>query len=151
MVELISGRISCWLRRHHLLFRAGELRLQGVGDRFRDVRFDSENIGELAIVNFGPEMCVRHRIDQLHVDAHLIVRLLDTAFENVEDAKLLCDVRQILRRAFEFLRRSPGNDFQVGHLGQPGEDFVLHAFSEKGVVGIATKTVEWQNRDRFGG
>ena len=67
------------------------------------------------------------------------------------DAELLRDIGQIFRRAFEFLRRGPRDDFQVGDLGQPRQNFVLHAFGEKRVVGIATEIVEWQDRDRFGG
>ena len=84
MVELISGRIGCWLRRHHLFFRAGELRLQCVGDRFRDIALDRKNVREFAIVDFRPQMRVGQGIDQLHIDADLIVRLLNAAFENVQ-------------------------------------------------------------------
>ena len=151
MIKLVRCRVARRLLGYHLFLRAGQLRLQRIGNGFCDVAFDRKDIGQLSIVNFGPEMRVRHRIDQLHVDPHLIVRFLDTAFENVQDAKLLRDVRQILRRALELLRRGPRNDFQVRYLRQPRQDLVLHAFGEKSVVGIAAEIVEWQNRDRFGG
>ena len=37
------------------------------------------------------------------------------------------------------LRRSARNDLQVRHLRQAGENFVLHAFGEVGVVRIALR------------
>ena len=54
------------------LLRTRELRLQRVGDRFGNVALDRKNVGQLAIVNVGPKMCVVQRIDQLHIDPHLI-------------------------------------------------------------------------------
>ena len=113
MVELISGRIGCWLRRHQLFFRAGELRLQGVSDRFRDIALDRKNVREFAIVDFRPKMRVGQGIDQLHIDADLIARLLHAAFQDVQDAELFRDVRQVFWRTFEFLRRRPRDHFQV--------------------------------------
>ncbi len=37
-------------------------------------------------------MRVVHSVDQLHIDAHLIVRFLHAAFEDVHYAELLCDL-----------------------------------------------------------
>ena len=67
------------------------------------------------------------------------------------DTELLRDVGQIFRRTFKFLRRGARDDFQVRDFRQSRQNFVLHAFGEKSVVGIATEIVEWQDRDRFGG
>ena len=64
-------------------------------------------------------------------------------------AELLRDLRKIIRRAFEVLRRCARDHFQIGDLGQPRENLILHAFAEVSVVGIAAEIVEWQNRDRF--
>ena len=65
------------------------------------------------------------------------------------DAELLCDVRQIFRCAFKALGGGARDDFQVCHLGQSRQDFVLHAFGKERVVGIAAEIVERQYRDRF--
>ena len=46
-------------------------------------------------------MRVGHRVDQLNVYADLIVRFLNAAFENIHHAKLICDLPQIIRCAFE--------------------------------------------------
>jgi hypothetical protein len=128
-----------------------ELRLQRIGHRFGNVALHRKNIAQLAIVDFGPEMRVRERVDQLHIDPHLIVHFLHAAFENVQRTELLRDIGQILGRTLEFLRRRARNYFQVRNFCQTGENFILHAFGEKGVVGIATQIIERQHRDRFRG
>lgn len=92
MIKFVGSRVGRRLRRHHLFLRAGELRLQLIGNRFRDVAFDSEDISQFAIVDFCPEMRIRERIDQLHIHAHLIVCFLNAAFQNVQCAELLRDV-----------------------------------------------------------
>ena len=92
-------------------------------------------------------MRVAHRIDELHIDAHLIVRFLHAAFENVHHPELLRDVAQIRWRALESLGRRARNNLEVCHFRQSGKNFVLHAFSEIGVVGIATEIIERQDRD----
>src|SRR5215472_15422719 len=86
-------------------------------------------------------MGISHGINQLNIDAHLVVSLLNASLENVPDAELLRDVAQIWRRALESL--------QLGHLRQPGENLVLNAFGEIRVIGITTKIIEWQHGDRF--
>jgi hypothetical protein len=85
-------------------------------------------------------MRVGQRINELHIDAHLVVRFLHAAFENVRHAKLLRDLGEIVRRAFEMLRRCARNYFQIGHLGQAGKDFILHAFGEVSVALVFTQT-----------
>ena len=94
-------------------------------------------------------MFVSQSIDQLNIDTNLVGNSLDAAFQNVGDAELLCDLRKIFRRALEMLRRGARNHFEIGDLGQPGEDFILHAFGEISIIGIATEIVEGQDRDRF--
>src|SRR5207244_11485798 len=92
---------------------------------------------------------VGHGIDQLYIHPYLIGHFLDATFENIHDAKLLCDVTQIFRRAFEMLRRGARNYFEVGHFREPCQYLVLDTFSEEGVVGIPAEIVEWQDGNRF--
>ena len=49
------------------------LRLQRLGDRFRDLAFDRENVGQLTIVSVGPKMRVGQRVNELHIHPHLVV------------------------------------------------------------------------------
>ena len=78
-----------------LLLGAAQFRLQSVGDFSRDFAFDRKDISQLAIILIGPKMRIVLCIDQLNVDAHLIGRFLNGAFENMRYAKFLRDLEQI--------------------------------------------------------
>ena len=82
-------------------------------------------------------MRVGQGVDELHVHADLVIRLLHASFEDVGDAELLRDLSQIGRRALESLRRCARNHFQLGDLCQPRQNFVLNAFAEVRVLRIA--------------
>jgi hypothetical protein len=47
----------------------------------------------------------------------IVAPLLHAAFQNVRDAKLPGDLRQVFRRAFVMLRGCARDDLQVGDLG----------------------------------
>jgi hypothetical protein len=51
-------------------------------DRLRDVVLHGEDIVELAVVGFRPQVRVRGHLDQLRGDAHAVARLAHTAFED---------------------------------------------------------------------
>src|ERR1700722_2752548 len=53
-----------------LFFSAGESGFKLIGDRSGDLRFDTEDIVQFAVVSLGPEMFVGGRADQLHIDMH---------------------------------------------------------------------------------
>ena len=93
--------------------RAAQLRPQSIGNTFRNVAFDRKNVGQFAVINVGPEMCVGHRIDQLHIDPDLIADLLHTAFEDVRHPELPRDIGQIFWSTLEMLGRGAGNHFEV--------------------------------------
>ena len=95
-------------------------------------------------------MGVSDRIDQLHIDPHLVVRLLHTPFENVHHPELLRDLTQIGRHGLEPLGRSPRDHFQVGDLRQPRQNFILNAFRKKRISLFLAQIVEWEDGDRLG-
>src|SRR5262245_38039085 len=89
-----------------------KLRLQLVGDGFCNLALDSENVGQIAIVRLGPEMCIGARIDQLRVYSHTIANALNTSFHNMRDAKFISDLAQItLRSSLVLHHRSAADDF----------------------------------------
>src|SRR5207248_3418425 len=69
-VSIVSFWIVRRLISYGFLFPTGELRAQLARDCFRDVALDREDIGQLAIVDVGPDMRIVSCFDQLHVDAH---------------------------------------------------------------------------------
>ena len=80
------------------------------------VTFDREDVGQLSIVDVGPNMRIVSCFDQLHIDAHRIAALLHAAFQNVGNAKLLGDLRQVFRRALVVLRGGTRDDLKIGDL-----------------------------------
>ena len=123
--------------------------MERIGDRFGDLALDTEDIGELAVVSLGPKMGIGRCIDQLHCHAHLIGRSLNTTLENIQDTELFRDVTQVIRRALVFLRRSARDHFQIRHLGQARQNFILDSLGEVGVIRVTAQVVERQNRDRL--
>ena len=59
-----------------------ERRLQRAGDFTREIALDREHVGELAIVNLGPEMTIVCRVDELNVDPDAFPFAADAALEN---------------------------------------------------------------------
>jgi hypothetical protein len=115
-----------------------QFRLQLFRDALRNFTLDRKNIGQLAIVGVGPKMRVIQRIDQLHIDAHLIGRLLHAALQDIRDPQLFGDFAQIIRRALIFLGGRSRDDLEIANLGQARQNFVLHAFAEISVLRIVT-------------
>ena len=65
---------------------ASELQLQGSGDGLGDIVLDGEDVGELAVVAFGPEMIAVLCVDQLRGHADPASRAADAPFENRSDS-----------------------------------------------------------------
>ena len=70
-----------------------------------------KDVSQLAIIGLGPEMGIGLRVNQLHIDPHLIGRFLHATLKNVRYAKLLRDLAQIPRFALILLRGSARNYF----------------------------------------
>src|SRR6266487_6986346 len=94
-------------------------------------------------------MRVGVRLNELNVNVHAVARLLHTAFENIRNAQVSRDLGQIFRCAFVMRRRSARNDSQAADLGKSGDDFILNALREKGVVFVRAQIVERQDGDAF--
>src|ERR1700693_6480305 len=61
---------------------------------------------------------------------------------------MLADFTQIARRRVAILHHTGAtNHFQISHLGQSGQDFVLHAVSKECVLLVVAQIFKWQHRD----
>jgi len=87
-------------------------------------------------------MSVVTRVNELDVDANLVVSLLDAAFQDVSDSKLLRNLVDVSGGAFEPLGSGARNNFQLRNFCQPGQNLVLDAFAEVGVIGIFAEVLE---------
>ena len=59
--------------------RLGLFGRNGLGDILRNLALQCENVSELSIVRFAPVWDSGGGIDELHIDAHLIAGLRNTA------------------------------------------------------------------------
>ena len=130
-------RIICGLSSQRSLLTPSQLRLQRLRDSFGDLGLDAENITQLSVIHFGPELRAGLHVNQMNVDPHLIACLLNATLKDVRYAKLLRDFSKIARFALISLRRSTRNDFQIADLSETRQDFFLDAIGEISIIRIA--------------
>jgi hypothetical protein len=94
-------------------------------------------------------MRVSARIEQLDFYTHFVSCLLHTTFEHGGYAEFASHCLQVFRRAFVFGCRFSRDNLQVANASELGQDFILNAVGEVGVVWVTAQIVEWENRDAF--
>src|SRR5215472_651092 len=112
-VRVVSLCIVGWFSGQGSLLAARKLGLQRLSDCFCDLALDSEDVGQFPIKGISPKLGCINCFNKLHVYTHRISDLLHAAFQNMGDAKLSCDLRQIFRRAFVTLRGCTGDHLQI--------------------------------------
>ena len=118
-------------------------------DLARDLVLDGEDVGEIAVIATRPDVQARQSVDQLDGDAHAVVVLAHTAFDDVAHPQLPSHLGDVYRAVLvdegrvACDHRQAGNAREVGDqiLGQPIGEVLLH--------GICAQVVERQNRDRI--
>ena len=64
----------------------------------------------------------------------------------MRNTQIFCDLAQVsFRTRFIFHHARAADHFQVGNLGEIGEDFVLHASGEKGVFFVLAQIFKWED------
>src|SRR2546423_12495404 len=94
-------------------------------------------------------MIVGAGCNELHVNVHAITRSLHASFEDIADAQLARDLRQIFGRAFVTHRRSSRDDSKSADLRERGDDFILNSLGEESAFLVGAQVFEWQYGDRF--
>ena len=121
-VSIVRGGVVRRPEAESFLFGAAKVGIERLGDSSGHLPFHREDISQFAIVALRPEMRVRRRFDQLHIDVHRVAGFLHAAFEQIGYAELLADFAQVIRRAFVFLGGSARDDFQRSDLGKPSSE-----------------------------
>ena len=62
-------------------------------------RFQRQDVSQLLVIGLCPEVGIGLRVNQLHIDPHLIGRFLHATLKNVRYSKLLRDLGEIARFA----------------------------------------------------
>src|SRR5207302_5351754 len=86
-------------------------------------------------------------IDQLDIDAHLIARFADTAFEKVADSELATDVGRGLVGNFKRRHGRARSYVHTLDFGKFCRDFIGHAVAEVGAALFGAEILEGKHSD----
>lgn len=78
------------------LFVRAEFGIELVGNCAGDFALHAEEVVEFAVVSVSPNVGVGRGVDQLHIHAHGVSRLLHAAFDDVRHTELARDLRDIV-------------------------------------------------------
>ena len=151
-IEIAGNQVVGWrfADGSFLAFRYFHLEL--ISDRLSDFTLDGKDISHVAVVGLRPEMGIGAGVDKLCVDAQMIARRLDAAFQEMCDAELLTDLPRVSKFAgFVRAGRGAANHFEIGDFGQIGENFILDARRKVGVLFVVAQVLEGQSAMLFSG
>src|SRR4029077_11220615 len=87
------------------------------------------------------------KIDQMERNAHFIMVVRNSSFEQVPHAKIPTDCVKVALLTRRVGTRALTPDyFHSGKLRQITDDLILHSNGEIGVLAIRAEIFEWQNR-----
>ena len=76
----IGVRVLGWPAIETRFFIGRKLRLKSRGNFLREIGLNSEDVGQIAIIIFRPNMFVVVGVDQLHIHPHAIADAANAAF-----------------------------------------------------------------------
>ena len=111
MVQEARGRLHC---------RLGLFGRNRLGDILRDLALQCENVSELSIVCFGPVWDSGGGVDKLHIDAHPITDLRNTAQQKLPGVRSLSDACGL-----DVLSRQSSDNLASDAIGKISVGFLL--------------------------
>src|SRR5262249_53114380 len=107
-----------------------------------------KDIGQLAVVSFGPQLVAVGRVHELRGNAQPITGASHTALEHGLDVESLGDGTRVFVLALEREGRSPCRDPQALDMSERIENLFRDAIGEVLVVGAA-EIAEWEDGNRL--
>ena len=145
-IEIESNEIARRLALNGQFLSRCDFGVKLLGNFLRDLALDCEQIIQIAVVLFDPDVRVSARVDQLRVQMKMRAGPADAALQNMRYPQLVSDLTQISFAAI-FHHAGPADDFQVGDLRQLGQNVVLHAIGEGRVFFLLAQIFKRQNGD----
>ena len=124
-----------------------ELRLDRGDDRLRDLVLHREDVGELAVVTFGPEMAAGGDVVELRGDADAVAVLADAALDDIAHAELFRDLTQMNRAALVDEARVACDHEQPSQPREAGDDVFGDPIGEVFVLGVAAHVGKGEDGD----
>ena len=139
-VGVVGMRASCGLR-------LDELEAQSIVQSRHDLILQLEQVADVFLEAFGPEMGAGFRIDELRVDTHPVPIPLCRAFEDVPHAEFLADLLGVDGFALVSEGRGAGDHEAVADARKVGGKIVRDAVDEIILGGVAGEVFEGQHHD----
>lgn len=116
--EVVSLKTVRWGFGNVRFLTRSELNLKGINDATGDFVLDLENVGEIAIVAFGPEMSAVRSVDKMRCDADSVAGLANAALHSELDAELSANIGHTERFALVDEGRVSRDDEKTGYFAQ---------------------------------
>ena len=140
----VLGRLAANPRR----FRHQDLREDRPDHVVGDVVLQFENVGQLAIIAFRPQMGAARGVDQLTGHPNGVGGLAHAAFENVADPELSGHIAHVDRLALVGKGGVARDHEEPWLMRQAGDDVFGEPVGEILLIGVAAHVLERQHRDR---
>src|SRR6266498_5216801 len=114
-----------------------------LGDFLRDLTLDCEQVIQIAVVLFDPDVGISPRVDQLRVQMKMRTGPADAALQNVRYPQLVTDLTEI-SFATVIHHAGPADDFEIGDLRQLGQNVVLNTVGKGWVLFLLAQVFKWQ-------
>ena len=137
-----------WLRADTLTFVAFYRRIDDRDNLLGDFVLNREDVFEVAVVLFRPDMMAGFRIDQLSGHANPAACLANTAFDDISRAEYFADLPYVGRAAFEGEGRISRDHRERPPTREGGNDVLRQTVGEIFLLGIVGHILERQHGDR---
>src|SRR6266849_5805338 len=121
--------------------------VESLGDFESGLFLKRKNILQVAGEIVGPGLKTGAGIDQLDVDANLIARLTDTAFEEIANTELTTDVGRGLVGKSKSGHGRARSQIHTLDFGEVCGDFIGHAVAEVGAVRLGAEILQGKHGD----
>ncbi len=148
--EEIGVGILGWPLIEPCFFIWRKLCLKSRGDFLREIGLDGEDVSQIAVVIFGPNVLVAVCVDQLHAHSDAIADATDAAFQKCGYAQRFAYFAGVAHGIATIRHdRHARDDLQIADLCKIGEDIVLHAVGEVSVLLFIAKALKGQDGNRL--
>ena len=117
-------------------------------DLLRHVALNRERIVQRAVVSLRPDLRVRRRVNQLHVDAQAPSFYLHAPLHHAPHPQLARNLPQGGLAAFVAYHRRSADYLERRHLGQFGQKLLVQPAREVGMRSLGAQVLKRQHGDR---
>jgi hypothetical protein len=146
--QIPDGQLAGQSSSRPAAFGFAKFGLDGPGDALGDLILNREDLGQFAIVVFGPDLGSRDRIDEQRRDADAVGRAPHAPLQDVAHAEVPRDLLDVDGAPLEGKAGVAGDDEEPSKFRQRGDDVFGDPVGKVFLLDIAAQVHERQHRDR---